>query len=539
MNTWVNNYCWRLGGFKKSGFDRASLGLHCTQIPAYYRLQIFHFKVWQENRFAAVMRRDPKHAEELDNKLQENVVQKNHLLQVLNKEDLEGQFSKLVEGLSDAKSSGDSITVLYGSESGNAEEQAKNLMQDLIARGLKAAVSSLDDFEFEELPNQKIMILVVSTCGLGEYPANCKQTWLKLQSADLPMSWLSGVKFCVFGLGDSTYSQFCVAAAGFDTRLGELGGQRMLKRGVGDDRDEDRYYTGWEAWLPELWKVLGAPALPLSQDIPAPSYRVDASPGTLGKPPVSDDDIIPPGANRLTLLMNNVLTGDAKYDRDIRHYEFKIEGTNVSYKTGESLAIWPRNPEDKVLEFCQMMGFDPAQNLRVLPLDGARNWCPTELSVRQLFSHVLDIFGKPNRKFYQTLALFAKDEGEKKQLQSIVENSKEGAALYRDLTQDFYHHADVLKKFASARPPIEHLLQMMPVLKPRSYSIASSPLMHPDKIQLCVVLVDWTVETTKELRLGECTGRDTALMRVIFSMILGPCRSVIEFSCNHMIYIYI
>ncbi|CAK9002147.1 unnamed protein product [Durusdinium trenchii] len=460
----------------------------------------------KENRFAAVMRRDPKHAEELDNKLQENLVQKNHLLQVLNKEDLEGQFSKLVEGLSDAKSSGDSITVLYGSETGNAEEQAKNLMQDLIARGLKATVSSLDDFEFDELPNQKILILVVSTCGLGEYPANCKQTWLKLQSADLPMSWLAGVKFCVFGLGDSTYSQFCVAAAGFDTRLGELGGQRMLKRGVGDDRDEDRYYTGWEAWLPELWKVLGAPALPLSQDIPAPSYRVDVSPGTLEKPPVSDDDIIPPGANRLTLLTNDILTGDAKYDRDIRHYEFKIEGTNVAYKTGESLAIWPRNPQDKVLEFCQMMGFDAAQHLRILPLEGARNWCPTELSVRQLFSHVLDIFGKPNRKFFQTLALFAKDEAEKKQLQSIVENSKEGAALYRDLTHDFAHHADVLKKFASARPPIEHLLQMMPVLKPRSYSIASSPLMHPDKIQLCVVLVDWTVESTKELRLGECTG---------------------------------
>ena len=48
----------------------------------------------QENRFAAVMRRDPKHAEELDNKLQENVVQKNHLLQVLNKEDLEGPIQQ-------------------------------------------------------------------------------------------------------------------------------------------------------------------------------------------------------------------------------------------------------------------------------------------------------------------------------------------------------------------------------------------------------------------------------------------------------------
>ena len=134
------------------------------------------------------MRRDPKHAEELDNKLQENVVQKNHLLQVLNKEDLEGQFSKLVEGLSDAKSSGDSITVLYGSETGNAEEQAKNLMQDLIARGLKSTVSSLDDFEFDELPNQKIVILVVSTCGLGEYPAQ-----LQADLAEAPISGSANV----------------------------------------------------------------------------------------------------------------------------------------------------------------------------------------------------------------------------------------------------------------------------------------------------------------------------------------------------------
>eukprot|EP00913_Durusdinium_trenchii_P002484 g2296.t1 len=451
-------------------------------------------------------------------------------LQVLNKEDLEGQFSKLVEGLSDAKSTADMVTILYGSETGNSEEQAKNLMQDDIrARGLKAQVSSCDDFDFEELPNQKLVILVVSTCGLGEFPANCKQTWLKLQSQedlvhntavaklqDLPMSWLSGTKFAVFGLGDSTYSQFCVAAIQFDTRLGELGGQRLLKRGVGDDRDEDggpghllgvsckdRYYTGWEAWLPELWKVMGLPQMPLSQEAPAPCYRVDVS-GS-GKPPISDDDIVPPGAAKLTLLHNSLLVPE-KYDRDIRHYEFKIEGTPVSYKTGDSLAVWPRNPFDKVEEFCKEMGFDATQNLRVLPMEGARNWCPQELSVRQLFSHVLDIFGKPNRKFFETLSFFAKDEADKKALQSVVENNAEGQALYRDLTHDFAHHADVFKKFKSARPPIEQLLNMIPVLKPRSYSIASSPLMHADKIQLCVVLVDWTVESTKELRLGECTG---------------------------------
>lgn len=104
------------------------------------------------------------------------------------------------------------------------------------------------------------------------------------------------------------------------------------------------------------------------------------------------------------------------------------------------------------------------------------------------------------------MALFAEDEGEKKALESIVVNSDDGKALYRDLVHDFAHHADVLKKFPSARPPVEQLINMIPCLKPRSYSIASSPLMHPDMIQLCVVQVDWTVESTKEFRIGEATG---------------------------------
>eukprot|EP00435_Cladocopium_sp_Y103_P011884 s4118_g3.t1 len=95
--------------------------------------------------------------------------------------------------------------------------------------------------KIKNLYQLRLVILVVSTCGLGEFPANSKQTWLKLQSQDLPMSWLAGTKFAVFGLGDSTYSslvQVIPQYSMFDTRLGELGGQRMLKRGVGDDRDE-------------------------------------------------------------------------------------------------------------------------------------------------------------------------------------------------------------------------------------------------------------------------------------------------------------
>jgi sulfite reductase (NADPH) flavoprotein alpha-component len=73
------------------------------------------------------------------------------------------------------------------------------------------------------------------------------------------------------------------------------------------------------------------------------------------------------------------------------------------------------------------------------------------------------------------------------------------------MTEDMVNHADVFKAFPSARPALEQLINMVPVIKPRSYSIASSPLMHPDEIELCVVAVDWEVPSLGETRFGQCT----------------------------------
>ncbi|CAE7908865.1 PNO [Symbiodinium necroappetens] len=165
----------------------------------------------------------------------------------------------------------DAITVLHGSASGNAEELAKSLMRDLIALGLQSIVRMLDDFV------QKTVIFVVSTCGLGAYPASCKQTRLKLQSPDLP--WLGLAAFSAWATPLTTSS----------------------------------------AW-----------PLPAS-----------ASPCGLAKPPLA---MLTSSHPVPTDSRYNMLTGDGKYDRDMRHYEFKIEGTNVAHKTGERL-------KDKALVF--------------------------------------------------------------------------------------------------------------------------------------------------------------------------------------------
>lgn len=130
---------------------------------------------------------------------------------------------------------------------------------------------------------------------------------------------------------------------------------------------------------------------------------------------------------------------------------------------------------------------------------------PEELKTCQLFECVLDIFGKPNRRFYDQLALFATDAKEKDTLEKLTTDDPVGKEMYRNMSEDMVSHADVLKAFPSARPPLEQLINMVPVIKPRSYSIASSPLMHPDEIELCVVAVDWEVPSKGVTRFGQCT----------------------------------
>ena len=100
-------------------------------------------------------------------------------------------------------------------------------------------------------------------------------------------------------------------------------------------------------------------------------------------------------------------------------------------------------------------------------LPDARNQIPDELKTRQLFECVLDIFGKPNRRFFDQLALYATEPSERDALEKLTTDDPVGKELYRNMTQDFVNHADVLKAFPSARPPLEQLMNMVPAIKPR------------------------------------------------------------------------
>lgn len=166
-------------------------------------------------------------------------------------------FKQLLQGLS-----GPPLTIGFASDGGNAEAVARKINRQALGRGLKSAVMSMDDIAVEDLPLETNVIFVSSTAGQGEFPNNGKAFWDALKQAqDLD---LSSVRFSVFGLGDSKYwprkedkHYYNKPGQDLHNKLKFYGGVELAELGLGDDQDPDGFSTGYEEWIPKIWKALG------------------------------------------------------------------------------------------------------------------------------------------------------------------------------------------------------------------------------------------------------------------------------------------
>jgi sulfite reductase alpha subunit-like flavoprotein/ferredoxin len=473
-----------------------------------------------ENRFAAVQRSDPIRAGELNAKLQKQLSERQSVLKSMES----GPTN------TETKASESSVVILYGSETGNAEDVAKSLDADFKARGVGSEVWAMNDFDFERLPNTSNLVVVCSTCGLGEFPANSRALWKHLSNPELGITYLSKVKFAVFGLGDSHYTQYCAAAAAFDVRLEELGAARTIVRGYGDDQAEEKYFSGWDQWVPQLWKALDAPSEPIIKTKPKPLFTVEVRPGG-AQQAVHDSKVMPPNGVRVQRTCAQLLTPE-KYDRDIRHYEFNIEGTNLQYSCGDSLAIYPETSPSDIQRFCDLFKFNPTDELLVVPVGDYHSTIPSEMNVRQLVGMVLNITAPPTRRFFAALAHYAANPSEKQELESLgSESDPRGQQLRREISDGMLSILDVFTRYTSCRPSIAELIPIIPRIKPRLYSISSSPLAYPKSIHTTIVEVSWNtkVDGKTEERFGLSTSylkrqppQSTFVVQVMKSAIVLP-----------------
>ncbi|KAG6813848.1 hypothetical protein H0H92_006792 [Tricholoma furcatifolium] len=171
------------------------------------------------------------------------------------------------------------LLVLYASDGGNAEKVAKRLAGRGGARGLATTVRAFDSVGLEGLRGEESHVaFVTSTAGQGEPPQNGRQFFKALNAAVArDEKVLDGLKYSVFGMGDSHYwprpedaGYYNKPGKDLDARVEKLGGERVAAVGLGDDQDADGWKTGYAVWEPLLWKALGVDQIEVTEAEPEP-----------------------------------------------------------------------------------------------------------------------------------------------------------------------------------------------------------------------------------------------------------------------------
>lgn len=360
------------------------------------------------------------------------------------------------------------LTVLYGSQTGNAKRAAEGLAAAAEATGFAVRLLRADAYTTRELKDERLLWVVISTQGEGEPPEDSLGFVEFLLSRRAPK--LPELRYAVLGLGDSSYPKFCETGRQIDARLAELGATRLHALGEADV-DIEAVATPWRAHAVEALKALSAefaPAPPSAAVIPL-RPAVAAALHSREQPFAAE------------LIEQVRLTGRGSA-RDVRHLEFSLAGSGLHYAPGDALGVWAPNPPilvEAVLELSKLDG-DAA-----LTLDGVerplRTWLGEHRELTRVAKPLLVALGQIS------------DHGELKRLLAPTEAASLSALL------SSHQLIDVLREWPGAWTA-ETFVRALRPMAPRLYSIASSPLAYADEVHVTVDVVG--AEDSDPLRLG-------------------------------------
>ena len=358
------------------------------------------------------------------------------------------------------------LTVLFGSESGNSEGLADQTVKTATKSGFKAKAVSMADINPAKLKGIENLLVIVSTWGEGDPPENSVDFVSTLMSDKAPQ--LTGTRFSVLSLGDTSYEHFCKTGIDVDARLEALGAQRIYDRkdcDVDFDDDYAAWSTGALAALSALVTV--APAAPVSSAAPVTTTVK-----------YSRKNPFPSKLNERVLLNGR---GSAK---ETIHLEFNLEGSGLTYEAGDALAVIPHNAQDVVDAILAVTQLDGSSIVTLK--DG-------ECTLGDALTRKLDAtaISLPVLKRYNEIAQDDK-------LAALITN-KEALKEYtwgREII-------DVLTDFPAKSITADQLAGTMRKLPPRLYSIASSPKAHPGEVHLTVGVVRY--DSNGRERKGVCS----------------------------------
>lgn len=343
------------------------------------------------------------------------------------------------------------LTVLYGSQTGNARRWAERLADAAKAQGQAVTLTATGEYRMRALAQERCLLMVISTQGDGEPPDDALDFMEFVSSKRAPK--LPQLQYAVLALGDSSYPAFCHTGKNLDERLAQLGARRLITRGE-CDLDIDSVAEPWARdALAHVREAL--------QD------SIDVRPSATVTPlrPATRFDREHPA--RATVLANQRLTTEDT-DKAIYHIELGLDAGGPAFEPGDSLGVLHRNPSAMVDAVLAALGIDGGIGVT---LAGEDKTLAQALSLDREIARVTRPFLEKHAARCQSQQLAALLTGDQRRACADFLKSRQLIELLRQWPADWEAQA-----FVEALAP----------LQTRLYSIASSATAIRDEIHLTV-----------------------------------------------------
>jgi NADPH-ferrihemoprotein reductase len=411
--------------------------------------------------------------------------------------------------------SGKNCVVFYGSQTGTAEDYASRLAKEGSQRfGLKTMTADLEEYDYENLdqfPEDHVAFFILATYGEGEPTDNAVEFYEFIKGDDVSFSEktsddapLSSMKYVTFGLGNNTYEHYNSMVRDVDKIFTKLGGKRIGTAGEGDDgagtMEED-----FLAWKEPMWADLArSMGLEEREAVYEPIFEITEKPdlsiedetvflgepnknhleGTSKGPYNANNPFIAPIAESYELFNDKT--------RNCLHLEVDISGSNLSYTTGDHIAVWPSNSGLEVDRLLKVTGLTDKKDV-VIGVKGmdatAKVPFPVPTTYQTILRYQLEIGAPVSRQFVSTLAQFSPNDSIKEELVKIGGDKE---VFAEQVTKKNFNIAQFLAHIGKGavwdKIPFSLWIEGLNKIQPRYYSISSSSAVQKNKISITAIV---------------------------------------------------
>ncbi|CEP08857.1 hypothetical protein [Parasitella parasitica] len=419
------------------------------------------------------------------------------------------------------------VIFFYGSQTGTAEDYASRLAKECSQKyGISSMAADIELYDMSYLdtvPEDFMVFFVMATYGEGEPTDNAVDFW-DLISEEQPQfsenedeeAPLKNVRYVAFGLGNKTYEHYNEVIRNVDKRLTAMGAKRIGERGEGDD--DGSLEEDFLAWQEQMW-----PAFCEAMGVDETSAASGPRQASFSVEELTEFDKAKIYVGELSewLKEGARVVYDAKRpynapitsrdlfkggDRHCLHMEIDISDSNLTYQTGDHVAIWPTNNEVEIERLAKVLGLSDKLDsvIRVQAVDAAASKqfpFPVPTTYRAIFRHYLDICAAVSRQTLMSLIEYAPTEKSKDILRKLATDKDEYRVRVGDVTRNLGEVLEMLAKSESldvdgsfSAVPFDLIVESVSRLQPRYYSISSSSKESPKKITVTVVTLQYTPE---------------------------------------------